>query len=172
MSCLPEKEREPMKTYLVCSDIHRNLHAFQKMVDSLPGADGIICAGDLGVRAEEVRKIAGKIPLYMVRGNVDGWYSSDLPETIAFSAQGHRIMVTHGHLFAVPSTSMLRREAEERKADIVIFGHIHRYFRKEDKGILYLNPGALSGCRDTGRRSWMILELADDGSIHTDYIEL
>lgn len=161
-----------MKTFLVCSDIHGDRYHFDKMVKSLPSADGIICAGDISCGPDEIRKQAGKIPVYLVQGNCDRWRAPDLPETISFRAQGHRIMVTHGHLFAVPSTGTLKKEAKRRGCDIVIFGHIHRYFRKEEDGILYLNPGAVCGCRNTGRPSWMIMELSDDGSVHVDYIEI
>ena len=37
---------------------------------------------------------------------------------------------------------------------------------KVEDGILFLNPGAIRGCRDTGRPSYCLMVLGDDGKIH------
>jgi putative phosphoesterase len=75
-------------------------------------------------------------------------------------------MVTHGHRYSVPYLNRLAEKAREKKADIVIFGHTHCYFMKKEDGILFLNPGAIRGCRDTGRPSYCLMVLGDDGKIH------
>jgi putative phosphoesterase len=102
----------------------------------------------------------------MVAGNCDSWWGEDLPSLITIPACGHRIMVTHGHRYSVPYLNRLAEKAREKKADIVIFGHTHCYFMKKEDGILFLNPGAIRGCRDTGRPSYCLMVLGDDGKIH------
>jgi putative phosphoesterase len=157
-----------MLRYAVCSDIHRRKDLYQKILDREKNIDGVIIAGDLELDTETVRKMT-PVPVYAVAGNCDGWTGSDLPLTIAFTAGSHRIMVTHGHRFSVPWLGELEKEALSRKADIVIFGHTHCHFDTVQKGISYLNPGAVRGCRDSGKRTYMLLNLADNGHIYVLY---
>ncbi|MBQ1922419.1 MAG: metallophosphoesterase family protein, partial [Lachnospiraceae bacterium] len=49
------------------------------------------------------------------------------------------------------------------------FGHTHCHFDTVQKGIRYLNPGAVRGCRDSGKRTYMLLNLADNGHIYVLY---
>ena len=61
----------------------------------------------------------------------------------------HRILMTHGKEYNVPETALLSRRADLWNADIVIFGHTHRFTeitcRKGRKKIYFINPGCLFG---------------------------
>lgn len=155
-----------MKKYLICSDIHRRVERLKEILKKEKGLDGIIIAGDIEADSDEIRQLAGDTPVYMVAGNCDSWWGEDLPSLITIPACGHRIMVTHGHRYSVPYLNRLAEKAREKKADIVIFGHTHCYFMKKEDGILFLNPGAIRECRDTGRPSYCLMVLGDDGKIH------
>ena len=69
---------------------------------------------------------------------------------------------------------MITNEAEERKLDIVMFGHTHRPCYEVKGGIVVLNPGSLSYPRQEGRKpSYMIMELDETGKAHFElcYVE-
>lgn len=70
--------------------------------------------------------------------------------------------MTHGHRYHAPRLLALRARALEAGADIVVYGHTHRY--QEDAGrpgdALILNPGTLMPAPGSGRCTYMILEIA------------
>lgn len=160
-----------MLRYLVCSDIHRRKDLYEKVLEKEKNIDGVIIAGDLEMEADRVREMT-PVPVYMVAGNCDGWDAPELPLVISFAAGSHRIMVTHGHRFSVPWLGELEKEARKRKADIVIFGHTHCHFDQIQKGVRYLNPGSLRYSRDNGKRSYLLMTLADNGRIYVFYKHL
>ena len=61
----------------------------------------------------------------------------------------HRILMTHGKEYNVPETGLLLKRADLWDADIVIFGHTHRFTeitcKKGRKKIHFINPGCLVG---------------------------
>ena len=61
----------------------------------------------------------------------------------------HRILMTHGKEYNVPETGLLLRRADQWDADIVIFGHTHKFTeipcRKGRKKVYFINPGCLFG---------------------------
>ena len=61
----------------------------------------------------------------------------------------HRILMTHGKEYNVPDTGLLCARADLWDADIVIFGHTHKFTemicRRGFKRFRFINPGCLIG---------------------------
>lgn len=60
----------------------------------------------------------------------------------------------------------LIREARERNADIIIFGHTHVPYLEIGRDMAVMNPGSLTYPRQEGRLpSYIILEIDENGKI-------
>ena len=154
-----------MHRYLVCSDIHGFLETFTEAVRRERDVYAVIVAGDIEMKAGELRRAAGDLPCYIVRGNNDYYLSRELPDELVISEGPHRILLTHGHLYGVPRIGRIRLQAKQKKCDMIIFGHTHQYFEREVDGIMFLNPGALKGRLEWKTQSYMLIDFNDDGSI-------
>lgn len=70
------------------------------------------------------------------------------PLVLCYEIGGVRMLMTHGHLHGVKSAGQdrLLREAREKNARAVLFGHTHvALCYRTDDGILVLNPGSCRG---------------------------
>jgi hypothetical protein len=111
-------------------------------VASLRGSDAIIHAGDIG-DPEVLAALARLAPVTAVRGNVDrGAWASALPETAVLEIGGTVIFVIHNiaELAFDPAASGFRA---------VVSGHSHQPGRREESGVLYVNPGSAGPRRFT-----------------------
>ncbi|MDO4803402.1 MAG: YfcE family phosphodiesterase [Lachnospiraceae bacterium] len=154
-----------MRRILACSDIHGFLENFIKVLEREPDIDAILVAGDIEMKTEELKRAAGHLPCYIVRGNCDYYYSRELPDELVINECGHRILLTHGHLYGVPRIARIRSHAKEAKCDMIVFGHTHQYFERMVDGIMFLNPGMLKGRPEWGTQSYMLIDFNNDGSI-------
>lgn len=125
----------------VISDTHDVLR--EEVLKQIRMADAVIHAGDVSspdiveqIRAN-LQKDAG---FYLVRGNADGAWAKELPETLEFTFEQIRIFVVHDRKKAVIPDD----------CDIVICGHTHKFQAETMDGRLFLNPG---GC---GRRRFRL----------------
>lgn len=170
------------------SDIHRRLDHLEKaLADARSEAaiDAILIAGDLQVTQEDLEAMAIPEPVYLVHGNNDALLEPAHPADelvidiedgrIAHTASAgfrcqlpqkpeaasHRILMTHGHMYHSPRLLELRARALEGDADIVVYGHTHRYQKDvgEPGDALILNPGTLMPPYGSGRCTYMILEI-------------
>lgn len=178
-----------MLRLMIGSDIHRRLDHLKEALDdarSEGALDAILLAGDFETAQEDIDRLDIPESLYLVHGNNDALlapsdpadelvidiednrisgvhaagYTDPLPPRPASSV--HRILMTHGHRYHAPRLLALRARALEAGADIVVYGHTHRY--QEDAGrpgdALILNPGTLMPAPGSGRCTYMILEIA------------
>lgn len=163
-----------MLRFLLCSDIHTYIENVPLALGQVPDAGAVIISGDLEVDGEAVRKACGDLPVFLVCGNHDPYLEEEhAPRELLIDIEAdesihakeirplrrplfhrrrpprgaHRILLTHGNLYDVPSLSKLRKRAVIFGADIVIFGHTHAWVceRDEGSGVLFLNPGSLMG---------------------------
>ena len=82
------------------------------------------------------------MPVISVPGNCD-MYSKSSREALA-GYEGHRILAVHGHRQDVKYTyEPLSYYAEERGADIALFGHTHDPYVGWLGQVMLMNPGAL-----------------------------
>lgn len=131
---MPRSAKGPhLRTTLgVISDTHGLLRP--EAVAALGGCDALVHAGDVGKREvlEELRRLA---PLTAIRGNVDTWAESDLPETAVLKIAGVRLYVIH-------NVNELAADPSAAGYDAVISGNSHVPRAEHVDGVLYLNPGS------------------------------
>lgn len=127
---------------LVVTDSHQNFKNLLKAYeDERP--DVVICAGDHSTDVEELSYVMEDSKYYIVRGNCD-FYDMNHKDILQFNLEGIEIFLTHGHLYGVKSTyEILKREAREKKIDLVVFGHTHINHCKNEDDMTMYNPGAL-----------------------------
>ena len=143
----------------IVSDSHGNIDVFEDML-AVPGAAEAelwLHAGDFAPDADVLEEMSGR-RVARVLGNCDFFVDGVHDETVVEVA-GHRIFLTHGHLFNVRfDTAMLAATARETGADIAVYGHTH--IALEEYGdVTVLNPGSIARPRDERRGSFMLVEL-------------
>ena len=150
-----------MKVGLV-SDSHGGMHAIEAMLAhrAAEGVEVWLHAGDFAPDADYLAMLAGT-PVTRVAGNGD-WPSPRVQDVELVELSGHRIFLTHGHIYGVQyGREMLADAARAAKADIAVYGHTHIAEHAPDMaGVLVLNPGSVARPRDAVAGSFMVMELA------------
>lgn len=146
---------------LIVSDTHRRDANLVEVLKKEAPVDCLIHLGDAEGSEEYIREIAG-CPVHIVSGNND--FFCDLPREEEFMLGKYKILITHGHYYYVSlDTQEIRRQAEARGVDIVMFGHTHRPLLEKSGKVLLVNPGSLSYPRQEGRKPSYILMKIDGG---------
>ena len=126
--------------YLVVSDSHGNreiLEDIAKQWESLMTA--MFHCGDSELSTED--KIWESF--FVVGGNMD--FDPSYPATFTQTFEDDTIFMTHGHLYGINfSFERLDTAAKEAKANICLFGHLHRVSCEEVDNIIFVNPGSIS----------------------------
>ncbi len=142
----------------IMSDTHGSLDAVARAVSLAGPVDMWLHAGDIISDAEHLSIIAG-VPVYMVAGNCD-WPNMTVPDERLIDVEGHRILLTHGHNYGVRyDIEVLVEAAEDKEADIAVYGHTHIADISPGDDVYVVNPGSAARPRDEGRPSFMIMEL-------------
>lgn len=137
-------------TLAVMSDTHGDQTVYSRFMetgDKPP--DALIHLGDMGTTAW-VEAAASILPILSVAGNSD-FSRAAAPACRVFQAGDLRFACVHGHLQQVKQgLGALVRLADACEADVVLFGHTHRYFSDiavspSGRRILLLNPGSAHG---------------------------
>lgn len=146
---------------LIVSDTHKSHRNLERVLKENRDIDMLIHLGDVEGAEDYIEALAG-CPVHMVSGNND--FFSELPSEEEFMIGGHHVFITHGHYYSIIiGEERLVREARERGADIVMYGHTHRPFFKEEDGLIVLNPGSIAYPRQLERRpTYMLMELDGD----------
>ncbi len=113
--------------WLIFSDSHGNEDNMHHALAQQPRIPHGVCFLGDGLKDIDRLPLDHSI-LYTVRGNCDWDCSSDgIPNERSFCAEGHTILLTHGHLHGVKSgCAELATYAANLGADIVLFGHTHQ----------------------------------------------
>ena len=139
---------------LVMSDSHGSK---KNMFDALEieSPDVILHLGDNIRDCYDVEAMHPEIMLRTVRGNCDqGYHGLDMDE---FTLEGKKIFMTHGHLYNVKiGKKRILEAAAARDVDILLFGHTHIPYYKDENGLIAINPGSIG----TGK-SYAILDIKD-----------
>ena len=144
---------------LIVSDTHKkNENYFYVLEKEKP--DLVIHCGDAEGSEYALTK-AADCPVEIVLGNND--FFSELPRELMLDIGPYKVWVVHGHNYYVSmGNENLKREAVERGADIVFYGHTHRPVIDMDDEVIAVNPGSLSYPRQEGRRpSYALMEMDD-----------
>ena len=141
----------------IVSDTHGDLKALKKVLAAAGPVDLWLHAGDYSQDAPFIQAETG-IPVHAVCGNCD-LYEDRAPAEFLMKQDGFTIAMTHGHRYVWGNDySRLMYWAQEKQADIVVFGHIHVPVNLTEQGILMINPGSPSRPRN-GVPSFGILTL-------------
>ena len=143
----------------IVSDSHGDVRVFNDML-AVPGAAEAelwLHAGDFAPDADDLELLSGR-RVVRVLGNCDLFVDGVYDETVVEVA-GHRIFLTHGHLFNVRfDTEMLAEAAHTAGAGIAVYGHTHIAL-VEHGDVTVLNPGSIARPRDEQCGSFMLVDL-------------
>ena len=120
-----------------------------EVVDKLQGCDAILHAGDVN-KPEILDALRTIAPLHVVRGNNDKDWAEALPQTLRVELGGVRILMIHN-----------KRELPKELGDaqLIVFGHSHKYFEQTIDGRLWLNPGSCGKRRFDQEISFALMEI-------------
>ena len=136
---------------IIMSDSHGDKETV-KAVSSLP-ADAHFHCGDSELQFTD----ACLASFYKVRGNCD--YDAKFPKEVCVTVKGKTVLVVHGHEHNVKSSLMeLYYRAQEKNADIVLFGHSHLLGVEMKDDILFLNPGSTMYPRGGNADTYAVIE--------------
>ena len=143
----------------VISDTHGLLR--EELLEILRGCDCILHGGDINNQdvLDTLEQIA---PVYAVRGNNDKEWAVHLPHDLTVQLEDLKIFIVHN-----------KKEIQNLPldADIVIFGHSHKYFEQVIDGKLWLNPGSCGKRRFGQEISFAVLSI-DGGSYQVQKVVL
>lgn len=142
----------------ILSDTHGLLRP--EVVEYLKTADVILHGGDINKQSivDELRQYA---PLYIVRGNNDKEWAQDIPHDLTLTLDGMTFVMVHNKKEVPDLTG----------ADVVVFGHSHKYLQEEKDGVLWLNPGSCGPRRFHQEITMMMAELTG-GSLRVKKITI
>jgi len=157
---------------LIVSDTHRAHNTLTEVVEKEKPLDMMIHLGDVEGGEYYIDSLVS-CPVYMIGGNND--YFTDLPREQEFFIGKYRTFITHGHRYYVSmGEDVLKSAAQQRRADIVMYGHTHVPVIREEDGLVILNPGSISYPRQRGRKpSYIIMNILPNGKAEYEikYVE-
>lgn len=131
----------------IISDTHGLLRP--ECIRVLETCEAVMHAGDVG-KQEILSRLKEIAETYVVRGNVDKEWAEDLPMELETELYGFRFYMVHDKKHI---------RANLGDADIVIYGHSHKYEEKTQGNITYLNPGSCGARRFRLPITMMVLTL-------------
>ena len=138
-----------MHRIAVISDTHNLLRP--EVIELINSCELIVHAGDIS-KPDILDRLEELKPLYIVRGNNDrGDWASGLPQVLTFDLFGRTVCMTH----------IKRNIPQDHKADLVIYGHSHRYSCAKEGDAVILNPGSCGPRRFNQEITMAILTLTD-----------
>ena len=159
-------EHKPGHRIAVISDTHNMLRP--EVAEIIKTCEVVLHGGDISgpETLDKIRNLfgpdavvnisaaEGSTPgvVYVVRGNNDRDWASDIPYTLCMELYGRKFFMTHKKK-DIPS---------DVEADVVIYGHSHRYARDYIDGTLYLNPGSCGPRRFNQAITMAVLTVPED----------
>jgi putative phosphoesterase len=153
------------KKMLVLSDTHGSIHALKTVLnwakDRMPPKDTICDAVFLGDGVYDLRPTADAAGFFsnwkIVRGNND--YEHSIQDSAVFDFSGYRFFICHGHRHSLyGGHHTLISAGRSNDANIVIFGHTHVPFLKNEGGLLLVNPGSVGRPRSRIGATFAVIE--------------
>ena len=146
---------------LIFSDSHGNVANMEDAV-RLERPDRVLHLGDLARDAEALQEKFPDLSMTCVPGNCDG-RRPDLPEERAFTLEGVKIFMAHGHTYHVKEGLWaVERAARAAGAGLLCFGHTHEALCEFKNGMWVVNPGAAGSL---ARPTYAVAVLEGDGAV-------
>lgn len=144
----------------IISDTHGLLRP--EVLQRLDGVAAILHAGDIN-KPDVLDTLAQYAPVHVVRGNNDKEWAEHIPHDLAVTVAGIRFYMVHSKRdIPVPMPD----------ADVIVFGHSHKYAEFEVKGRLFLNPGSCGKRRFDQEITFAVMTVADDGAFSVEKITI
>ena len=152
---------EPRRVGLV-SDTHGLLR--RELLEALEGCEIIVHAGDVG-RPEVLEGLRQVAPVVAVRGNVDrGPWVHQLRRTEV-------VEVGQASIYVIHDLAELDLDPVAAGFQMVVSGHTHQPGSREERGVLYVNPGSAGPRRLRLPVSAALLHVAGR-NLQVEWIEL
>ena len=131
----------------IISDTHGLLRP--EVLEILKSCDCILHGGDIN-KPEILDALRPLASIYAVRGNNDKDWAEGLAKTLTFSIEGVKFFMVHN-----------KRDVawDLKDAQVVVFGHSHKYFESEIDGRLWLNPGSCGRSRFGGEVTMAVMTI-------------
>jgi uncharacterized protein len=146
----------------VVSDSHGELYMLDKAVSLMGKIELLLHLGD---HYKDIIKLNLKYNYNIdyIAGNND--FAGKVKSEKLILVNNKRILLSHGHRYNVNNGLLnLKYKAEEEMAEIVLYGHTHKYNLEYINNTLFLNPGSVSRPRDRNP-SAAILEIDSNGDV-------
>ncbi|AYG00379.1 metallophosphoesterase [Lactococcus allomyrinae] len=145
--------------FVVMSDSHYDREVIKSIKEKYQNtASHIFHCGDSELpSSDEIWK-----GITVVAGNCD--YDDGYPEYVLKEVEGKNVLITHGHLFYVGlGLEHYSYFAEEKEADIALFGHIHRPVVQKINHTVYVNPGSVAQPRgEYDIKMYAVIEIEEE----------
>lgn len=141
----------------IISDTHGLLRP--EVLNILKTCDCILHGGDINSPEilDQLRPLAS---IYAVRGNNDREWAEGLAKALRFQIEGVEFFMTHNKKDVAWDLG---------NAQVVVFGHTHKYFQERIDGRLWLNPGSC-GKRRFDQEITMAVLTAENGNFQVEKI--
>lgn len=143
----------------IISDTHGLMRP--QVLEILKTCDYILHGGDIN-KEEILDMIRPLASIYVVRGNNDKEWAEGLSKSLRFRIEGVEFLMVHNKKDV---------DWELGNAQVVIFGHTHKYFEKIIDGRLWLNPGSC-GRRRFDQEITMAVMTVENGSYQVKKIQI
>ncbi len=112
-----------------------------KVFEIFRDASLIIHAGDL-TKLNVIDELEHLAPVVAVQGNMDSQeVKAKLPTINTVQVDNFKISVVHS-LGMIGVRGKMQKEAELRKLNVLVFGHLHRPSIRYENSVLLINPGS------------------------------
>ena len=143
----------------IISDTHGLMRP--QVLEILKTCDYILHGGDIN-KEEILDMIRPLASIYVVRGNNDKEWAEGLSKSLRFRIEGVEFFMVHNKKDV---------DWELGNAQVVIFGHTHKYFEKIIDGRLWLTPGSC-GRRRFDQEITMAVMTVENGSYQVEKIQI
>jgi putative phosphoesterase len=131
----------------------------KKAIKILEDMDLIVHTGDFTGKGlmDKLRKLGNFKGVY---GNMDPFsIREELPEKVTLELEDFKVGVTHPAEGGPPFGLEKRLKKKFEKVDAIIYGHTHLPKNEVINGILYFNPGSITGKFPARHKTFGILEI-------------
>ncbi len=148
----------------VISDNHGNYEYIRKALIEMGEIQYLFHLGDFLGKKTDLEKMTDA-NLYIILGNMD-YRVSDGVDEVFTTIGDKRIFACHGHQYQVKyHLNNLLYIGQEKRADIVLFGHTHEPYLEETEGVLLMNPGSVRYPKGINRPSCGLITIKDNRAI-------
>lgn len=106
-------------------------------------------------------------------------YMKDLPFEIPLTVSGKKVLIFHAspkknniYWYEDRPEKFFREMAGKVDADVLIYGHTHRPYRKDIDGKVFINAGSVGKPKDGDTRTCVTLVEITGGDVKTDFIRV